>query len=43
MKLPLDEPELELAPGKKHRLSDWATLDYGIPPGPRRVPTRRTA
>lgn len=34
VRLPLDEPELELAAGQKHRLSDWSALDYGIPLDP---------
>ena len=31
VRLPLDEPELELPEGKKHKLSDWGTLERGIP------------
>jgi len=32
--LPLHEPELELRAGKKHELSDWSTLERGIPLDP---------
>ncbi len=34
VRLPLDEPELELIPGKKYQLSDWSALTRGIPLDP---------
>lgn len=34
VKLPLGEPELELKAGKKHKLSDWSSLDRVTPMEP---------
>lgn len=34
VKLPLAEPELELAKGKKHELTDWSSLEMAIPLDP---------
>lgn len=33
VRIPLDEPELELDAGKKHVLTDWSNLERGIPIG----------
>ncbi|MCX8053732.1 MAG: alpha-galactosidase [Armatimonadetes bacterium] len=33
VKVPLDEPELELDPNKKHVLTDWSNLERGVPIG----------
>lgn len=37
VKLPLAEPELELAKAKKHKLSDWSNLDSAMPMEPVKI------
>ena len=37
IRLPLAEPELELAAGKKHKLSDWSNLDRPITLDPAKI------
>lgn len=37
VKLPLGEPELELDPNRKHKLSDWSSLERGIAMDPAKI------
>ena len=37
VKIPLDEPELELDKEKKHKLSDWSGLTHSVPLDPAKI------